>query len=99
MADEITRGSTVVFATVFTDPTGVTVNPVSATLHLEYRASGTLTATSIALVQSGNTWTASWDSSVADGGRVDWHIRSTGTFPAGLEGTLKLKTNSANPGP
>jgi hypothetical protein len=79
---DVTRGSTVVFITTFKDNTGTIVNPVSANLYLKYRASNVLTTTTVALTQSGNTWTASWDSSVADGGRADWHIRSAGTNKA-----------------
>jgi hypothetical protein len=94
---DVTRGSTVVFVTTFRDNTGAVVNPASANLYLRYRAGGVVTTATVALTQSSNTWTASWDSSVADGGRADWHIRSAGTNKAAMEGSLNLKINLANP--
>jgi len=94
---DITRGSTVVFVTTFKDDTGAIVNPASANLYLKFRTGNVIQSATVPLVQSGNTWTASWDSSVADGGRADWHIRSAGTNKAAMEGSLSLKTNLANP--
>lgn len=97
MSTSVVRGSTIVFITTFTDNTGAVVNPASASLTVTYRKLGVLTTDTVALVQSGNTWTASWGSSVADGGPADWHIRSAGSNKAAMEGRLLLKTNLANP--
>lgn len=97
MSTSINRGSTVVFTTVFVDPSLVIVNPASATLYVTYRANNVLTTATVPMTQGPSSWTASWDSSVADGGRADWCIRSGGTNKAALEGSLSIKVNAANP--
>lgn len=97
MSTSVVRGSTVIFITTFTDNVGAIVNPASANLYVTYRKLGVVTTDTVALAQSGNTWTASWGSSVADGGPADWHIRSAGSSKAAMEGRLILKTNLANP--
>lgn len=94
---EITRGSTVVILATFQDNLGAVINPASATLYVEYKRNAVATLAIIAMTQSVNTWSGSWDSGVADGGRADWHVRSAGSNKAALEGTLLLKTNTANP--
>ena len=94
---EITRGSTVVVVTTFYDNLGGIFNPASANLYVEYKRNSEATLAIIAMTQSGNSWSGSWDSAIADGGRADWHIRSAGTNKAALEGSLMLKTNTANP--
>lgn len=97
MTDIAVRGSTVTFTATFKDDTGAIVNPASANLYVSYRVNKVPTTATIALTQTGNTWKASWESSVADGGRADWHIRSAGTNKAAMEGSLNLKINLANP--
>lgn len=99
MATGITRGSTVIFAVVFKDQDGNVINPASANLYVEYRLGGVVTIDTVAMTPGVSNWTAAWQSSLADGGRADWHVRSAGTNKAALQGTLQLETNLANPAP
>jgi hypothetical protein len=99
MVTEVVRGSTIIWAVVFKDQAGEVVNPAAATLYVRYRDAGVIAQATITMTEGPSSWMASWDSSVADGGRADWHIRSDGTNKAGLEGKLQLKINTANPVP
>lgn len=94
---DVTRGSTVVFVAGFTDSVGAVVNPASANLYVTYRKTGTLVTDTVALTQSGNSWSGSWDSSIADAGQTDWCIKTAGSNKAALQGFFFLKANRANP--
>jgi len=97
MPETITRGATVIFAVNFTDANGDIANPLSADLHIAYRRNKQMQHAVVALSQSGNTWSAAWESSVADQCQVDWHVRSVGQNVSALQGAFKLETNRANP--
>jgi hypothetical protein len=71
--------------------------PISANLHLCYRRDKQMQNAVIALTRNADTWSATWDSSVADQCQVDWHVRSTGSDVAGLQGSFRLEVNRANP--
>ena len=61
----VVRGSTVTFKVNFTNDLGAPINPSQASVFVSYpNPLGTRTLTEIGLTQSGNDWTASWDSGV-----------------------------------
>lgn len=93
----VDRGSTVVFPAGFTDNLGAVTNPPSANMYVTYKRSGVAVTVIIAMTQSGNSWTASWDSSPADAGQVDWCVKSAGSNKAAIQGAFLLVANAANP--
>jgi hypothetical protein len=94
----VTRGSTIIFTSNFFDVDGEPTNPTGAHLYILYRdTAGVEVTDEIVMAQSGNDWSASWESSLARGPHAEWHVRSTGSNKAAHEGVLKLKTNRANP--
>jgi hypothetical protein len=98
-ARTITRGSTVVFAVAFLDADGNPTTPPSANLYVAYRKNGAPQLDTIALTSGSPNWTGEWFSGNADGGRVDWHVRSAGSEVSALEGSFILEVNAANPNP
>jgi hypothetical protein len=94
------RGATVSVTINFFDSGGGVINPVSATLDLDYPMSdGTRGQTSAALTNSGNDWTYDWDSTVAAGGKVYGHAATDGSAPiSAVDFQFNLTANLANPG-
>jgi hypothetical protein len=101
IVSKIVRGNVVDFETTFTDADGVALEPVSATLTVNFlNAAGEREESEISMDSSSasDAWTASWDSSDAKAGRVYWSARSAS--PAAAEdGVFDLVANLANPGP
>lgn len=96
----IVRGSTVVFAVSFTGADGEPASPSSANLYLSYKLGRGRQSETIAMTENAGTWSASWNSEVADAGQLDWHVRSDDiTNKSALEGSLQVLTNRANPAP
>lgn len=92
------RGATVFFSVVFYDQNDAPTSPSSASLKLAYKIAGASTITTIVLTAGpSNTWTATWDSSVADRGYVDWWAQSTPAPKSALQGNFLLDANDANP--
>ena len=91
------RGNQIDFSTTFAADAAPGVQPTSASLSLAYNLAGTVTKVSLALTLNGDgTWSTSWDSSTADGGRVDWSVVSHGIVVAADEGFFILAANNAN---
>src|SRR5512146_1122345 len=91
------RGNTVVFTANFYDQNGQIITPVAAQVRVAYAVRGVSTIATLSMTNSGGTWTADWDSSVADAGNVDWHTQSTGSPSAADDGSFTLSANAANP--
>lgn len=76
---QFTRDQAITVSVTFYDSTGNVVTPAAATLTLSYvtLSEGCRTATSYTLVKSGNVWSYTWDSSIAQRGPVFGHIATS----------------------
>lgn len=92
------RGSLVTCAVTFT-PTSGTAQPSDAYVVLAYtNTSGAEVETTLTLARDTETniWTASWDSTLAAAGAVDWWAYSSGGVQAAAQGSFTVKTNRAS---
>lgn len=97
-ANAIVRGNTVVFIATFYNQDGQAFVPAGAETIIVYNVSGTPTTATLTMSVVGSTWTAQWDSTVADTGTVEWHVNSTGGPPnAAADGQFTISANAANP--
>lgn len=94
----VIRGADVSFSTTFKDVDGNLYNSPAASLNLSYSISDTPHSTTITMQYFNNAWHATWDSSVADQGQVDWFITSSGGVSSVDQGSFLLVKNTANPG-
>lgn len=92
----VDRGATVVWPISFIDSNGVLVVPTTVMLYVSYKHNGLRTTVTPAITPTGSTFTASWLSTPADPGRVDWHVRSINPEIAN-EGSFTVNANAANP--
>jgi hypothetical protein len=95
----VVRGSTVAFKVNFTDDLGAPINPSQASVFVSYPdTTGTRTTTEIVLTQSGNDWTASFDTGISKPGEITWSAQTKLTTPAAaVDGSFTVTANSANP--
>jgi hypothetical protein len=95
----VVRGSTVTFKANFTNEAGLPVNPAQASVFVSFpNPTGLRTTVEIALTQSGNDWTAQWDSGLSKPGTVSWSAHTKATTPAAAtDGTFEVTANPANP--
>lgn len=92
----IVRGNTVEFTAQFYAPDGTTITPASANVVIAYNHATVPTVDTVAMTDSLNVWSASWDSSVADAGTVYWHVQSSGPPAAAGDGSFTISANLAN---
>jgi hypothetical protein len=91
-------GATLQFSATFLDAAGNPTAPASADVHLTYKVAGATTRASVAMVNAGGTFTASWDSAVADSNApVFWNVRSAGAPKASQFGRVDFDWNTAGP--
>jgi len=94
-----TRGNEIQWTATFKDFSGVLTSPASAALHVVYEGSTATVAVTVAMTSStAGEWAATWDSSVAAAGNVEWNIKATGPSIS-VDGSFKLSANDANPDP
>jgi hypothetical protein len=94
----IDRGNSILFTATPKDALGNIVTPSSMALTLNYVTTTGRAGTSIVMVNSAGSWTATWESSVAEPGIVYWSARASS--PSGAEdGSFELDANPANPEP
>jgi hypothetical protein len=94
----IDRGNSILFTATPKDADGNIVTPSSISLSLNYVTATGRAGTSMVMVNSAGSWTATWDSSVAEPGIVYWSSRASS--PSGAEdGSFELEANPANPEP
>jgi hypothetical protein len=95
----VVRGSTVTFKANFTDDLGAPINPAQASVFVSFpNPTGSRTTVELPLAQSGNDWTAQWDSGVSKPGTVAWSAHTKATTPAAaVDGTFEVTANPANP--
>lgn len=88
-------GATIQFSSTFSPS-----NPPNAVVIVSFFQNGVLltggTGNIPMTFQSGTTWTAQWDSGLADGGPVQWEVHSTPPSPiaAGI-GNFFLASNNS----
>lgn len=94
--DIFIRGNVVEFSTQFFDASNNPVVPDSVALTIvtapQCSASQTIPLT---MTNSGDTWTADWDTTGIPGGLIYWAIKATAPHAAD-EGSFALATNPAN---
>lgn len=93
----VVKGADVGFASTFSDEAGLVFTPPSALLKITYTTNDSQTTETITMENNAGTWRATWDSSVADVGQVDWFIKSTGTVSSVNQGSFLIVNNTANP--
>lgn len=84
---------------------GTNVQPSAATLQLRYLSFSlnqnilvTVPMTIDNANPAGPKWSATWDSTDAAPGRVEWVVFSTGAVQAATQGSFQLLGNNANTG-
>jgi len=94
----IVAGNTVQWTATFYDINGLATNPSNASINIVYSStSSTAASTAVSMVQSSNTWTATWQSSNAIAGLVSWHLASMSpTINSAKDGQFMLTANPAN---
>lgn len=99
----VVRGTTIEFNTLFYTASGTSTNPTTAAIYVNYPVTDgggvNSTTNAISMTQAGNTWSASWESSVAKPGPVYWTVVSSGAVSPFTreDGQIKLTANPANP--
>ena len=91
-------GNTVQWTATFFDMNGAPTNPTSALIRITYSTALSTAQTDVSsMVQSSNTWTGTWYSSLAIAGNADWHLQATGTsINSAYDGNFTLTANTAN---
>jgi hypothetical protein len=89
--DIFERGNTFLFATSFFNEGDNPVNPGSAKIRIVAGAS----VSEIDMTQSGNVWTALWDSFGVPAGAVYWSVQAINPHSTD-EGYFTLSANPAN---
>jgi len=100
MTTILNRSNTVSLSFTFKDENGDVANVESATCQLVYPGRDAFQTETIALAENSGAWEASWDSSNARGGWVEFHAHalSSGTPVTAYteDGRFKLSSNMAN---
>jgi hypothetical protein len=96
LVSEVTRGVVITWNESFLDANHVPVTPATATLYVSYRTAHGVSTDTVAMSQNEDgTYSASWDSSQALPGHVNWSIKSAGPASA-TDGCFLLTANAAN---
>lgn len=95
LVKNVTKGSYVQFSSNFFDANNAVRTPDQPILRVYYRSNNVYQTVTANLVSSGDNWTASWDSSNADVGIVQWYISSGGTPSIAEEGEFRIIANHA----
>lgn len=99
LVKNVIRGNSITFTSSFLDANNNIMVPQAPTLTVYFKSNSVYVNTSISMTSSGNAWSASWDTSNADVGIVQWHISGGPTTPAALDGEFRILSNKANGGP
>ena len=96
----LTRGNKITFSTTFFDVNNNIALPDNPTVSIFYKSNNVYLTTNLAMsiANSGNNWVATWDSSNADVGIVEWHIYSGPNTGISQDGDFRVLANKANPG-
>jgi hypothetical protein len=94
----IVRGEPLVVSVVFKDGAGAIVTPASANLYIAYESDSEIRRITVPMTASGSTFSATWDTSVAQSGKAWWSARSQSPVSA-YQAEFEIIANPANPGP
>jgi hypothetical protein len=96
----IKRGNAVAFTAEPLDADGAPVTPETVTLYVNYiDVNDVRIIDEITMAETtAGEFEAEWDSTVAQAGRVHWHVRSVNP-PSAKDGQFELEANLANPDP
>ena len=90
------RGSTVSFSFTFRDAAGDVVDADSATLTLVYPGLKEWQKASVALTDTDDVWTGTWDSAVTRPAWVEYHAHALdGSTEHAIDGRFKVSGNRA----
>ncbi len=94
-----TRGTTITFeATDFENEDGDAITPDSVTVYLDYPASGRSRAqATVTLTDDSDTWSGTWESSVAFAGTVFCTMIAAAADNFALDSEFQLQANQSNP--
>jgi hypothetical protein len=98
LVKNVIRGNSVTFTSSFLDANNNVLTPAAPVLSLYYKSNNAYITVTANLIMTGNTWAASWDSSNADVGIVEWHISGGSGTPVALDGDFRILSNKANGG-
>ena len=93
------RKNLLICTAVFSDPALDGDQPSSVTATLTFTNNSAVQETDhVTLTYDSATkqWSGSWDSSVCQGGNVDWVIFGTGGLQASSQGSFQITANTAN---
>lgn len=96
LVKNVVRGNSVTFTTGFYDANNDLVIPSLPTLTVHYKANNQYVTETANMSGSGASWTATWDSSNADVGIVDWHISAGAGLKIASDGSFRIYANKAN---
>jgi hypothetical protein len=95
-ASIVERGNTVYFAFTFYDENGDAANVDSAEMQITYPAGWGYETETVPLAQSGDEWTATWLSSRARPGWIEWHAHAQAAqYHLVHDGRFRLSGNKA----
>ena len=93
---DVVRGTPVTFTATFYNSDDDQMAANTATLYVNYRVNNVANTANVVMDQV-NTyyWEATWDSSNADAGTIDWSIVAQGENKAVSEGSFRVLANKA----
>ena len=95
----VIRGNSIQFTATFRDANNDIVTPSVPTLTLHYKSNNAyINSTANMVSGASNTWSATWDSSNADVGIVQWHITGGSGVSIAEDGEFRIMGNDSNPG-
>lgn len=100
LVKNVTRGCSVDFSTKFYNANNELILPFNPVLTLYYKSNTVYITSNVSFNTTDNiTWQASWNSSNADVGIVEWHISGGSSTPIAMDGDFRILSNKANGGP
>jgi hypothetical protein len=99
LVKNVIRGNSVTFTSSFLDANNNVMTPEEPAISLYYKSNNAYVTVSYdMLAVNATAWTATWDSSNADVGIVEWHITGGASTPVAMDGDFRILSNKANGG-
>jgi hypothetical protein len=100
LVKNVIRGNSVTFTSAFMDANNTIMTPASPSVTLYYKSNNQYVSVSLDMEAiNASSWSASWNSSNADVGVVQWHISAGNATPVAMDGDFRILSNKANGGP